>query len=75
MFIWVIGFLILFRLLKTKTFNEMEPMKTGDQRCTDFLREERIFFLKTTEQKAKHCRNVSYPLKNTQLSVVRRQKQ
>ena len=37
-------------------------MKTGDQRCTDFLLEAMTFHLMTSEQKAKHCRNVSHPL-------------
>ena len=44
-----------------ETVNEMELMKTGDQRCTDFLLEAMTFHLMTSEQKAKHCRNVSYP--------------
>ena len=58
-----------------KTVNEMELMKTGDKRCTDFLREEITYLLMSTEQKAKHCRNVSYPLKHSQLTVVRRNKE
>jgi len=40
-----------------ETVNEMELMKTGDQRCTDFLLEAMTFHLMTSEQKAKHCRN------------------
>ena len=44
-----------------ETVNEMELMKTGDQRCTDFLLEAMTFHLMTSEQKAKHCRNVINP--------------
>ena len=53
-----------------ETVNEMELMKTGDQRCTDFLLEAMTFHLMTSEQKAKHCRNVSNPQCSNRRTVL-----
>ena len=50
-----------------ETVNEMELMNTGDQRCTDFLLEAMTFHLVTSEQKAKHCRNVSFSGSNRRI--------
>ena len=67
------NFLKTFLDYLIETVNEMELMKTGDQRCTDFLLEAMTFHLMTSEQKAKHCRNVSYrrcPNRPTVLNLI-----